>query len=273
MANFATHLGVGTIASGMAATLAVATEMINQTDIMTLAIAGTIGSIMPDIDLKESRPSRIIFFVLGLFLSIVVLFSVVGKYSVAELWIIWIAAFLGVRYVLHMMFHNFAVHRGVFHSILAGVFFLMLTTAIVHLGFQADPRICWLAGIFMLFGYLIHLSLDEIYSVDFSGNRIKRSFGTALKLIEYRDPAASFLMAVGVVLVFFLTPPFHSLYETVATTDVLTHLWDHMWPKGNWFGIDYERLQAVFTFDAVAQPQSQVQPQVQPLGQPQPPVE
>lgn len=241
MANFATHLGVGTIASGMAATLAVATEMIGQTDIITLALAGALGSVLPDIDLKDSRSSRIIFFALGLVLSFIVLFCVVSQYSIAELWIIWIGAFLMVRYVGHLMFHNFAVHRGVFHSVLAGLFFLFATAAILHKGLALDARICWLAGVFMFFGYLVHLLLDEIYSVDFSGNRVKRSFGTALKLIEYRNIPASFLMLVAVGGVFFLTPPYSEFYNVMTTADVWSHLWERLLPENGWFGFSFDK--------------------------------
>ncbi len=245
MANFATHLGVGTIASGMAATLAVATNMISQGDIITLALAGALGSVLPDIDLKDSRSSRIIFFALGLFLSFVVLFSVVSHYSIAELWAIWIGTFLAVRYIGHLLFHNFAVHRGVFHSILAALFFLMVTSAIFHVGLKADPRICWLTGLFMFFGYVVHLLLDEIYSVDFSGNRVKRSFGTALKLVENRDWAASFLMFVATVGVYFLTPPFSAFFDIMTTADIWTQLWDKMWPADGFFGYSFDKAQAV----------------------------
>jgi len=245
MANFATHLGVGTLASGMAATLAMATNMIGQADIITLALAGALGSVLPDIDLKDSRSSRIIFFALGLFISFVVLFCVVPDYSIAELWVIWIGAFLAVRYIGHLLFHNYAVHRGVFHSVLAGVFFLMATAAIFHHGLKADPRICWLSGVFMFFGYIVHLLLDEIYSVDFSGNRVKRSFGTALKLIEHRNWRASLLMGLATLGVFYFTPPFATFYDTVATTDLWGHLWERMWPTDGWFGFSLERGYAV----------------------------
>lgn len=250
MANFATHLGVGTITSGMAATLAVATEMIGQGDIMILALAGALGSVLPDIDLKDSRSSRIIFFALGLFFSFVVLFSVVSRYSIAELWIIWIGSFLAVRYVGHYMFHNFAVHRGVFHSVLAAIFWLFLTAAIFHHGLNFDPRICWLAGIFMFFGYLVHLLLDEVYSVDFNGNRVKRSFGTAMKLVEYRNIPASFMMGIAAAGVFFLTPPFFSFYEVVATADLWSQLWDKMLPDGPWFGFELPTSHAAGLPDA-----------------------
>lgn len=258
MANFATHLGVGTIASGMAATLAVATEMIGQGDIIALALAGALGSVLPDIDLKDSRSSRIIFFALGLFLSFVVLFSVVSRYSIAELWIIWIGSFLLVRYVGHYMFHNFAVHRGVFHSVLAAVFWLLLTAAIFYHGLRADPRICWLAGIFMFFGYVVHLLLDEVYSVDFNGNRVKRSFGTALKLIEYRNVAASLTMALVAFGVYFLTPPFWSFYEVVAVADIWQELWDKLLPDQNWFGIELNRGHAAAPADTLLRPPAAV---------------
>lgn len=245
MANFATHLGVGTIASGMAATLAVATDMISHTDIISLALAGALGSVLPDVDLKDSRSSRIIFFALGLVLSFILLFCVVAQYSIAELWIIWIGAFLTVRYVGHLLFHNFAVHRGVFHSVLAGVFFLMATAALFHHGLKADPRICWLSGIFMFFGYLVHLLLDEIYSVDFNGNRVKRSFGTALKLFEHRNITASVLMLAATVGMFFLTPNFSGFYEVITTADLWGHLWEKMWPEDGFFGFSFDRAQAL----------------------------
>ena len=34
----------------------------------------------------------------------------------------------------------------------------------------------------VFWGYLIHLILDEIYSVDITGRKIKKSFGSALKI-------------------------------------------------------------------------------------------
>ena len=48
-------------------------------------------------------------------------------------------------------------------------------------------------------GAFSHLVLDEIYSVDFSGNqiRVKRSFGTALKLWDRKSPYTSTLAFVA----------------------------------------------------------------------------
>ena len=46
----------------------------------------------------------------------------------------------------------------------------------------------------MSVGYLIHLTLDEIYSVDFSGVKIRRSFGSALKPMDFDQIPASCLV-------------------------------------------------------------------------------
>ena len=60
-----------------------------------------------------------------------------------------------------------------------------------------NAGVAWLAGGFMAIGYLTHLILDEIYSVDVMDTRLKASFGTALKLIDPRHPGATAAMAVG----------------------------------------------------------------------------
>ena len=68
---------------------------------------------------KESRPSRAFFAGLAVFLSFVVLFTIAYKFSIAEMWIIWIGTYLFIRYGTQKIFHNFARHRGIFHSLLA----------------------------------------------------------------------------------------------------------------------------------------------------------
>jgi hypothetical protein len=47
-------------------------------------------------------------------------------------------------------------------------------------------------------GYLIHLLLDEIWSVDFEGRRLKKKFGSALSLRSSSIPAT--LLAYAVLL-------------------------------------------------------------------------
>ncbi len=61
----------------------------------------------------------------------------------------------------------------------------MVATAVLSAyALGQGPITAWMAGLFVFIGFLIHLILDEIYAVDFSGARLKRSFGSALKLFD-----------------------------------------------------------------------------------------
>lgn len=238
MANFRTHLGIGTVASGLLVTLAFGASIISENDVLAVAMAGVLGSILPDVDLQKSRPSRIIFFFLGLFFSFCVLFTQSDKLSVVELWILWLAVFLGVRYCLQMLFHHFAVHRGIFHSILAGLFFFVLTTLVFYYILERSALVSWVAGEFVFFGYLVHLTLDEIYSVDFDDKRVKRSFGTAMKLFDYGNIRTSATMLVATIALFFATPSMTDLIQVVKERPVSALLQDRFLPEGTIFNLD-----------------------------------
>lgn len=58
----------------------------------------------------------------------------------------------------------------------------------------------------MALGYLAHLCLDEIASVDLLRNRVKRSFGTALKPFSVAAPMASIAMLSGAAALTYLAP-------------------------------------------------------------------
>jgi hypothetical protein len=73
----------------------------------------------------------------------------------------------------------------------------------------------WLAGLFVALGYLTHLCLDEIASVDLLGNRLRRSFGTALKPFSIARPRASLGMLAAVVALGLASPPVAPLKAAV----------------------------------------------------------
>jgi hypothetical protein len=87
---------------------------------------------------------------------------------------------------------------------MAGV--LMSAIAWQHL--QASELQSWLLGFFMTLGYLIHLVLDELFSVDFTGVRVRRSFGTALKPLDVNQLPASCLVLFITLVAWFWTPPY-----------------------------------------------------------------
>jgi hypothetical protein len=245
MANFTTHIAVGTVVAGMMSTLVMAANIAPPEQLITLTAAGALGSVLPDVDLKDSRPSQAIFSSLAVLVAFAVLFNVAWRYSIAEMWILWFLIFLGVRYGVCAIFHQFSYHRGIYHSILAAVFFAFFTAAVYRHVFGADEPLAWLAGIFMLVGYLVHLTLDEIYSVDVMDARVKSSFGTALKLYDSRHLGHSGAMAVATVLAFLVAPPFIPSWKALTTPELRAGIQDRLLPKDKWFGFIAEKMEAL----------------------------
>jgi hypothetical protein len=83
-------------------------------------------------------------------------------------------------------------------------------------------------------GYVMHLVLDEIYSVDLTGARVKRSFGTALKLISANVKATTCLVLATIV-VFYTTPSAEKFVPTVLNFDTYKNIKGQLLPKARWF--------------------------------------
>ena len=237
MANFTTHIAVGTVVSGALATLTLAANVIPDEALVQVTLAGVVGSVLPDIDLKESRPSRAMFAGLAIFFSFAVLFTAAGHYSIVELWIMWLGTLLGVRYGLHSLFHRIAVHRGIWHSLLALVFCSLVTVLAFKYVMSQPDGIAWLGGAFLGMGYLTHLVLDEIYSVDVMDTRIKASFGTAIKLADFHNWRDTIAMAVCVAGLAFISPPIKSFSDPLMSKATWTGLRAHLLPQDSWFGL------------------------------------
>ncbi len=78
MANFPTHIAIGTLVSGSLATVTLAADVVSNENLVAVTLAGVLGSVLPDIDLKDSKPSRAMFSGLAIFFSFVVLFNCRG---------------------------------------------------------------------------------------------------------------------------------------------------------------------------------------------------
>lgn len=260
MANFNTHLAVASVGSGLCATVALAGNAAPQTYLLTLTLAGAIGGILPDIDLEKAHPSRMLFGALGVIVAFIALFSLTRQYSIAELWIIWLCVYLFVRYGVFNIFHHRTKHRGIFHSFLAGAFFMVLTAVVFQRALGEPPALAWLTGFFVLIGYIIHLALDEIYSVDVEGVYIKRSFGSALKLFDYKSWRASTLMALAFAGIVTLSPPIREFEEMVRAPTLFAFLKKRMLPQGKWFESQTVQTSALETSQEPV-PQPQVQPE------------
>jgi hypothetical protein len=241
MANFTTHIVVGTVVSGSLATLTLAADVIAPENLVAVTMAGSLGSILPDIDLKDSRPSRALFAGLAIFFSFAALFHFAPRLSIAEMLILWLGTLFFVRYGLHALFHRLAVHRGIWHSIVAGIVCAFATAIIFYYALARPDGVAWLAAGFLFVGYLTHLTLDEIYSVDVMGAYVKKSFGTALKLGDSRHPTATTAMAAAAALLFLIVPSTRTFIDGISSRSMWAELHQRLLPEDRWFGLFVER--------------------------------
>jgi hypothetical protein len=204
---------------------------------VAVTLAGVLGSVLPDIDLKDSRASKAMFAGLGIFFSFAALFNAATKLSIAELWIVWLGTLVFVRYGLHYIFHRTSVHRGVWHSLLAGAFSSVATAIVFFYVLHRPEGVAWLAAGFMMLGYITHLVLDELYSVDVMDTRIKASFGTALKLFDRRYPWSSLAMTAATAAAIMVSPPTKMFVDGLTTTGLWSGLQQRLLPKDTWFGV------------------------------------
>lgn len=217
MANFRTHLGVAGV--GGAAVAQAGWQLSLWSGWQSLVIAGlvTFGGILPDIDADNSQAVRLIFQILALIAIVVAVLLLQHRVTPAQLFAAGGGAYFGVRYVAGAIFARFTVHRGLWHSLLAAALSGLATAAASFTLLGQPARLAWLHGLALTLGFLIHLALDELYSVDLTGARFKRSFGTALKPFDWKAPGSSLMLLLTSVHLIAWLPPLAVLRE------VLTH--------------------------------------------------
>jgi membrane-bound metal-dependent hydrolase YbcI (DUF457 family) len=140
----------------------------------------TLGGLLPDLDSDSGVPVREMFNLAAAIIPLL-LFDRIEAATVERKVALLGGLYLFIRYFLGNLFRRLTVHRGMFHSIPA----LLISGLATYLLYQnPDVRLrLYLAGGVML-GFLSHLVLDELYSVDFTGVRphLNRYAGSALKL-------------------------------------------------------------------------------------------
>lgn len=89
----------------------------------------------------------------------------------------------------------------------------------------------WLIGFVVFIGFIIHLLLDELYSVDFMNRSIKRSFGTALKLVDTRYAYTSSLIIVMCIGLYFVSPSANRFTDTIMSAETYQLIGQRLLPK------------------------------------------
>lgn len=185
MADFRTHIQVASVVSGVLASALAWTELVSLPEACLLWLTGTLGGIMPDIDSDTSRSIQIIFRLFGMLSSALMLLYGRQHLPLLDTLLLGAGAYLLVRYPFCWAFAKLTVHRASLHSLLANLVFAVVAVVLSHHLFDLSVEQSWLMGLFMFIGAFIHLLLDELYSIDLEGRRLKKSFGTALKVMQW----------------------------------------------------------------------------------------
>jgi hypothetical protein len=149
------------------------------------ALAGVLcglSGMLPDLDSDSGRPTKELFGVT----AVVVPFLLIHRLrqsGVTPEGAILVAAviYLTIRFGVAWVFRCLTVHRGMFHSIPAALIASELVF-LAHHDSATQGRLVLAGGV--LLGFLSHLVLDELYSVNAQGLKIRfnKAAGSALKL-------------------------------------------------------------------------------------------
>jgi hypothetical protein len=141
----------------------------------------TVGGLLPDLDSDSGVPVRELFGMASALAAVMLLKPIHDAgLNIHQALAVAIGAYLFIRYVVSSVFRRMTVHRGMFHSVPA----ILIAGLVVYLAYPTfDLWVkLYMSGAVMV-GYLSHLVLDEAYSVDFNGVRVRLNqfAGTALK--------------------------------------------------------------------------------------------
>jgi hypothetical protein len=185
MAGFKTHITVSSIVGagyGGAAFWAYGLPL--PTCVLAGGLCGVSG-MLPDIDSDNSTPVRESMAFAAAVVPMMLLnrFQQLGMSNEAMV-LAAVSVYLLIRFGFATLLKHYTVHRGMFHSIPAALVFGEIAY-LLDVSDNEKSRL-WKAGAVVL-GYLTHLVLDEIYSIQFRRGRLrlKESFGTALKLFGH----------------------------------------------------------------------------------------
>lgn len=223
MANFRTHLGVASVGGAAVAQAGWQAGQWGGWQSLVVAILVAFGGILPDIDADQSQAIRLIFNLLAVVAVVLAVLVLQHRVTPAYLFAACGGIYLGVRYLAGAIFARFTVHRGLWHSLLAASISGLSTAAISFSLLDQPERLAWIHGLAMTLGFVIHLMLDELYSVDLTGARFKRSFGTALKLFSWQSPGSALMLALISMHLLSWLPSFSVLRQLVMQGVALWH--------------------------------------------------
>jgi hypothetical protein len=182
MAGFKMHVTVSSLLGCGYAGAGVVYGLPPDTAVLGGALCGFSG-MLPDLDSDYGTPLRETMAFTAATIPMLLLhrFQSFGLRP-DEMALLGITVYLFMRFGITTLIRKYTVHRGMFHSIPAGLTFAGL--AFLICGGTDNLNIRYFKAGAVLAGFMSHLILDEIYSVEWRSGawRLKKSAGTAFKL-------------------------------------------------------------------------------------------
>ena len=213
MANFNTHLNGAFAVSGIAALTIYKAGLIDDSGFLMCVALGTIGGLLPDLDSDNSTPIKLGFNLASFMFAFGLVMHWRDDLSLVALIALWLAGYGFMRYVVFKLFTSMTVHRGVIHSVPYMAILGLGLTCFSYYVMENALTASWFFGLFLFGGALVHLSLDELYSVNLSGMKMKRSSGTAMKFYAHKDKWWSLLLYILIALLIYFAPPFAEFWQ------------------------------------------------------------
>ncbi len=179
MADFKTHITGSAILGTAYGFVANVQYGVPPAHCMVAGALCTVAGMLPDLDSKSGIPQREMLCFVSVLIPMLMLFRFQEMGLSAE-HMVFVAGvmYVLVRFGVGALFKKYTKHRGMWHSVPAAVAAAMLTY-LVCLSGENHIRLFKAWAVFI--GFILHLSLDELYSVDVMGRRLKKSWGTAMK--------------------------------------------------------------------------------------------
>jgi membrane-bound metal-dependent hydrolase YbcI (DUF457 family) len=197
MADFKTHITTSTvlgIAYGVGGRYAL------DVPLDSCLLAGglcAIAGMGPDLDSDSGVPARETLSAVSMLVPMLLVQRIAEyEFSSEQLVLYGAGIYFLVRFGIGSLFRRFTVHRGMWHSIPAALIAGVLAFLLCSCELQIRLFKAWA----VILGFMSHLILDELYSVDLNGRRIrvKKSFGTAMKF--FGDRPFPNILAYGTLL-------------------------------------------------------------------------
>jgi len=221
MASFEQHLSISIIASGITLIPLASSGVVSTPQLFGLLGIGLIGGIIPDIDADNSKPIQIAFKIFSITFSLFILLFLDDHFSFLQLLFGWILSSLFFYFIIFKTFTTITTHRGIFHSIPMGIFLAQITTIILYNIINVNITFATLGGFFLLFGFIIHLILDELVSLNLLGISTKRSLGSALKLYDKKNIIGSIILYFLIIIQTLYIP-----FDTKILKNIITILYN-----------------------------------------------